>query len=93
MAVSRVMLSSVTGDCSAAFSDLVGVSGQLRSTAPTDRRDGAITFMPDNRSDWLVMLVLRRTRKGKEIRLRTHLGNTFTFRELTTAPVKASLIT
>ena len=71
----KVRLVNVQGD-QEDFADLIGSNGTLQQLS-----DG-LTFMPDNRGDWLTMKPRRKQEKDGKIIVSTTLGNTFTFRLL-----------
>ena len=73
-----VRLINVDGD-QEDFADLIGTEGKIHPTSE------GLTFMPNNRGDWLSMRPKRKTWKDGKVKISTTLGNTFTFRVINDA--------
>lgn len=61
------------------WADMIGCNGGL--TAGEGRN--TVTFFPEGRCDWLTVHVAERVEEQDLIKIRTKLGNTFTFKRLT----------
>ena len=72
----RVRLVEVQGD-QEDFADLIGQNGLLELSGKGEDQN---TFFPDNRGDFLSLLIKKVVEKDGKIIVSTKLGNTFTFK-------------